>query len=89
MEIISCPHRVGEDAWCLDCVKARIAELEAQNRELEAEIEEYDDATLNAPRRIAELEEKIAALQLDNATLAGLALDASNIFSYTEPGNAA
>lgn len=40
--------------------------------------------------KVADLQAQIATLQLDNATIAGLAVDEQNIFSYsTSPDNAA
>ena len=87
----------------IDVKNARIAKLESALRSeaaiqetqkdkhisyLEANfltIQQYIDAQ---SARIAELETQLAAANAEIATLASLALDASNIFSYSEPDTA-
>lgn len=62
----------------------RIAGLNAKIQTY-TELEEQHLLHIDAQgEQIAELKAQLAAAQTDNATLANLALDASNIFSYTE-----
>lgn len=86
----------GISAQYVDGLELRIAELERERTLLFEAIgnltyhaEMWEVKARNGQKRIAELQAELATARADNATLAGLALDASNIFSYTEPPDAA
>jgi hypothetical protein len=71
-------HKDADDVSVNVELTEDLRNVEAVARELRRQLAAKD-------ARIADLEAQLAAAKAENATLAGLALDASNIFSYTDP----